>query len=82
MDGKKRISILITARHRVNFKLQVGIQMVHVRKSNEDDLNCFPMMLLASYMVYNPKKISYQYLYQNRTCAWDRKTVRNLLIAL
>ena len=37
-DDKKGRSILITDGHEVKFKLQDGLQILHVNKANEDDL--------------------------------------------
>ena len=48
----------------MKFKLQYGLQMVHVRKTTEDDLNDCHVVVLTSEMVYNPKEISDHYLDQ------------------
>ena len=54
-------------------KLEVHyvLKMVHVRKTTEDNLKDFPVVLLAKEMVYNSKEISEHYLYQKYTVTWD-----------
>ena len=69
-DGNNEGSSLIYYGHKVNFKLQDGLHTVHVRKSTEDDMNALPVLVLTSYMVYNPKELSGCYLVQYRTGAW------------
>ena len=45
-DGKKGRSRLIAYGNEVKFKLQYGVQLLHVRNTNEDDLNyCFILLL-------------------------------------
>ena len=68
-DGKKGRSRLIAYGHEVKFKMQYGLYMVHVRKTTEDDLNYFPVVLRTPEMVYNPKELSDHYLDQNFTGA-------------
>ena len=53
----------------MKFKLQYGLHMVHVRKTTEDDLNGFHVVVLTPEMVYNPKELSDHYLDQNFTGA-------------
>ena len=47
MDGKKGGSRIIADGHEVNFNLQYGMYMVHVRKTAEDNINYCPVVLLA-----------------------------------
>ena len=49
--GKKGSSSLATDGHKVTFKLHDGLQMVYVRKSTEDELKYYPVVLLTSDMV-------------------------------
>ena len=63
--GKKVMSSLIADGHVMKFKIQYGLHMVYVQKENEDDLNACPVVVLTSDMVYDPKDLNYQYLYQN-----------------
>ena len=70
-DGKNEGSSLIYDGHKMNFKLPDVLQMVYVRKSTEDDLKYFPVVVLTSDMVYNPKELSGDYLDQNHTGARD-----------
>ena len=70
-DGNNEGSSLIYDGHKVNFKLPDVLQMLHVRKSTEDDLKYFPVVVLTSDMVYNPKELSGDYLDQNHTGARD-----------
>ena len=57
--------------------------MVHVSKPAEDDMNYFHVLLIAPYMVFNPKEVIYHYLYQNRTGTWDKgKNVKMFWIQL
>ena len=55
-DCNNEGSSLIYDGHKVNFNLQYGLHMVNVCKSTEDDLNAFPVVLLTSDMVYNPRE--------------------------
>ena len=60
--GNKGRSKLLAVGHAVKFKLHYGLQMVHVRNKNEENLNDFPLILLAPEMVYNLKGLSDPYL--------------------
>ena len=53
------------------FKLQYGLHMVHVWKETDYKLNDFPLVVLTSDMLCNPKEISYHYLSRNHTGTWD-----------
>ena len=74
----------------MKFKLQYGLHMVHVRKTTEDELNGFPVVVLTPEMVYNPKELSEHYLDQKCTGAWDKEkckkfidsTVRDIIISV
>ena len=46
-DGKEGRSRLIDDGHEVEFKLQYGLQMVHMRKTTEDGRNYCPVVVLA-----------------------------------
>ena len=69
--GKKGRSSLIVDRHEVKFKLQCGLQMVHVRKESEYGMKAFLVVLLTSDMVWNSKNIHDEYMAQKCTGAWD-----------
>ena len=46
--------------------------MVHVRNTTEDDINDFPVVVLTTEILYNPKDLNNNYLSQNCTGAWDK----------
>ena len=50
-DGKKGMSSLIADVYDVKFKIRDGLQMVHVQKATEDDLNSCPVVVLKLDMV-------------------------------
>ena len=65
----------------MTFKLHDGLQMVYVRKSTEDELKYYPVVLLTSDMVYNPKDLIDHYLDHKVTGTWDpdnSKTVMDI----
>ena len=50
--GKKGSSILIAYVHEFKFKIQYGLQLVHVRNTNEDYLNhCLLLLLTFFYII-------------------------------
>ena len=66
-DGNKVVSSLIADRYEVNFKLQDGMDMVHVQEATKYELKTCPVVVMISYMVWNTKDVSDHYLAQNHT---------------
>ena len=80
-NGKKGSSSLATDVHKVTFKLHDGLQMVYMRKSTEDELKYYPVVLLTSDMVQNLKDLIDHYLDHKITGTWDpdnSKTVMDI----